>query len=391
MFERKAHAQDASLKALLVRAACVVAAVLALGAPAYAAGSYSIGSGQNPPVGTPVGMTVCPDPTTGVVSSCAGGGGGSTPFTPSASGSRMAQLSVTTSDSSGPLPTGAANIIYNTDTTNPIYCNEVGATATTADAKIPTNSWAEFAPASGITTLHCIATGGTVLANGLGGSGLATGAGGGGGGGGGGGAITAASGSYAAGALSSGAVVDLLPLNSAQGATTSGLKGPLVQCSVTTANPTYTTGQTDPVNCDTAGNIRVNVTAGSLTLTGSIPNIPTAPTAGAGTGTALCDLAIKATATACGSSAAHNVMNLSLDNTANAAASYVEVFNLATGSVTPGTTAALHNFAIPANGVSNVSFEIPEGYSTAVTFVAATARNGGTGPSSNVGITVEGN
>jgi hypothetical protein len=44
-------------------------------------------------------------------------------------------------------------------------------------------------------------------------------------------------------------------LNS-QGSTTSGQKGPLVQGSVTTASPTYTNGQTSPLNLDTGGNLR---------------------------------------------------------------------------------------------------------------------------------------
>lgn len=50
------------------------------------------------------------------------------------------------------------------------------------------------------------------------------------------------------------------PTNAAQASTTSGQTGTLVQCAVTTAAPTYTTAQTDPLSCDTAGNIRVNVT-----------------------------------------------------------------------------------------------------------------------------------
>lgn len=48
----------------------------------------------------------------------------------------------------------------------------------------------------------------------------------------------------------------------AQGSTTSGQTGLLVQCAVTTGAPTYTTAQTDPLNCDTGGNLRVNVMAG---------------------------------------------------------------------------------------------------------------------------------
>lgn len=48
----------------------------------------------------------------------------------------------------------------------------------------------------------------------------------------------------------------------AQGSTTSGQKGGLGQCAVTTASPTYTTGQTDPCSMDVNGGIRVNVIAG---------------------------------------------------------------------------------------------------------------------------------
>ena len=48
----------------------------------------------------------------------------------------------------------------------------------------------------------------------------------------------------------------------AQGSTTSGQTGSLIQGAVTTSAPTYTTGQTSPLSLDTAGNLRVNVTAG---------------------------------------------------------------------------------------------------------------------------------
>lgn len=52
-------------------------------------------------------------------------------------------------------------------------------------------------------------------------------------------------------------------LNLAQASTTSGQTGPLVQCAVTTAAPSYSTTQTDPLSCDTAGNVRVT---GSVTI-----------------------------------------------------------------------------------------------------------------------------
>ena len=54
----------------------------------------------------------------------------------------------------------------------------------------------------------------------------------------------------------------------AQGSTTSGQTGTLVQGAVTTAAPTYTTAQTSPLSLDTTGNLRVSVsnTLAALTL-----------------------------------------------------------------------------------------------------------------------------
>src|SRR6185437_1417070 len=122
-------------------------------------------------------------PITGTITASLGG------FTPSASGARMTPLSVTTADSSGSLPTGAVVVVSNVGTTNPMYCNVNGVAATTSDQLIGANSWFAFTIPATITTLHCIATGGTTTANGVGGAGLPTGAGGGGGGGGSSGAV----------------------------------------------------------------------------------------------------------------------------------------------------------------------------------------------------------
>ena len=52
----------------------------------------------------------------------------------------------------------------------------------------------------------------------------------------------------------------LAKLTLTQGSTTSGQSGPLVQGAVTTADPTYTTGQTSPLSLSTAGRLRVNST-----------------------------------------------------------------------------------------------------------------------------------
>jgi hypothetical protein len=55
----------------------------------------------------------------------------------------------------------------------------------------------------------------------------------------------------------------------AQGSTTAGQTGSLSQCAVTTAAPTYTTAQTDPLSCDTTGNLRVNVVTATGLAQGS--------------------------------------------------------------------------------------------------------------------------
>lgn len=58
------------------------------------------------------------------------------------------------------------------------------------------------------------------------------------------------------------------PTNAAQGSTTSGQTGTLVQGAVTTSAPSYTTAQTSPLSLDTSGNLRVN--PGTVTVTGTV-------------------------------------------------------------------------------------------------------------------------
>jgi hypothetical protein len=62
-----------------------------------------------------------------------------------------------------------------------------------------------------------------------------------------------------------------------QGSTTSGQKGPLAQCAVTTSAPSYTTSQTDPLSCNTAGGLRVDGSGVTQPVSGTV-------TANAGTG-----------------------------------------------------------------------------------------------------------
>jgi hypothetical protein len=55
-----------------------------------------------------------------------------------------------------------------------------------------------------------------------------------------------------------------------QGSTTSGEKGPLIQGAVTTASPAYTTAQTSPLSLTTAGALRVDGSAVTQPVSGSV-------------------------------------------------------------------------------------------------------------------------
>lgn len=62
----------------------------------------------------------------------------------------------------------------------------------------------------------------------------------------------------------------LAKLTPTQGSTTSGQSGPLVQGAVTTAAPTYTTAQTSPLSLTTAGALRVDNSANTQPVSGTV-------------------------------------------------------------------------------------------------------------------------
>lgn len=183
-------------------------------------------------------------------------------------------ISVTTASTTGTLPTGTVVVASNVGATNGAYC-KLGATATTSDQLIPPNSWFAFTVGAN-TQLSCITSTLTTTVNMVGGSGLPTGSGGGGGGSGGGGAITAALGSYVAGALSAGAF-----------ATGAGVDGwDLTQG--TKADAAWTTGSGSVVallkaiaTAEIVTNRAVNVAqmGGTVINSGCVSNYGTAPSA----------------------------------------------------------------------------------------------------------------
>lgn len=255
-----------------------------------------------------------PIPVSGTFSATLGG------FTPSASGAKMTQLAVTTSDSSGTLPTGAVVVVSNTGS-NPMFCNVNAITATTSDQLIPGSSWFAFTIPATITTLHCISTGGATTADGLGGSGLPTGAGG--------------------GSASSG----------------------LLQTATTTAAPTYSTGTNNPVSTDTAGNTRtVDSTVNTSVLAGQCTQ--PCPVAQLGdqnqydaTGTPQ-NAALTGTLVLVTGSAA-NFMSIECRVLATGAGAWVVLWDAATtGAVTKGTTAAKKTiYCPPGNGTAYGQFD----------------------------------
>lgn len=60
-----------------------------------------------------------------------------------------------------------------------------------------------------------------------------------------------------------------------QGSTTAGQSGPLIQAAVTTAAPTYTTGQTSPLSLTTSGALRVDTSGSVISGTVTVSNFPT--------------------------------------------------------------------------------------------------------------------
>jgi len=67
----------------------------------------------------------------------------------------------------------------------------------------------------------------------------------------------------------------------------------------------------------------------------------------------------------------------------NSTVAYVQVFNVATGSVTVGTTAPTFFFAIPATSIGGFGFGGGSGlyFSTAISIAATTTSTGGSAPS----------
>lgn len=191
-----------------------------------------------------------------------------------------------------------------------------------------------------------------------------------------------------------------LPTNAstgvAQGSTTSGEVGTLVQGAVTTAAPTYTTAQTSPLSLDTAGNLRVTVTNGIQSGTAGSPNANVLSVQGISSMTPIVvDDEPVTTGGWTGWSTPNNNSNAPLTAKAlvkgsagklggyiiynpNTSVAYVQVFDAAsTGAVTLGTTRPNLVIPIPASSGANLS-EIKWGFTSGMVVAATTTDSGST-------------
>jgi hypothetical protein len=133
----------------------------------------------------------------------------------------------------------------------------------------------------------------------------------------------------------------------AQGSTTSGQTGGLVQCAVTTSAPTYTTATTNPLSCDTAGNFRVTVTSALGLAAGSTTSGQTG------------SMIMGAVTTAAPSYTTAQTNYLSL-TTAGAARSDIASVN-GTTALTGGVAGSLGIGGLAANGASASGNPVPAG------------------------------
>jgi hypothetical protein len=117
----------------------------------------------------------------------------------------------------------------------------------------------------------------------------------------------------------------------------------------------------------------VTVTSGAVTVSGTVTNTPATvtPATSSSSGTTASSLiAIKASA--------GTVYGIYLFNGSTTANTYLQIWNLATGSITIGTTAPLYSFGVPYGGGAFIPFPEPLTFSTAITIAATTTRAGST-------------
>ena len=127
------------------------------------------------------------------------------------------------------------------------------------------------------------------------------------------------------------------------------------------------------LNSDASGNIGVNIE--------NTPTVVVGPATPVG-------FHISSNAVQAIKSSAGVLRGYFLDNTANAATTYFQFFNVASGSVTLGSTASLFVIPVPAGLAANLAMSGGWTFSTAMSFAATTTYNGSTATGSAVDCTI---
>ena len=117
----------------------------------------------------------------------------------------------------------------------------------------------------------------------------------------------------------------------------------------------------------TLGQCNVGIVSGTVTLT---------PSGSSGNGTSATFINLTGAITSI-KGAQGNLYGFQLTNE-TAASAYIEFWNVASGSVTLGTTAPTYAWKCPASAQCFVTLNLPIGFATAITYAAVTSENGGT-------------
>lgn len=172
----------------------------------------------------------------------------------------------------------------------------------------------------------------------------------------------------------------------ASGTTGTGLLGSGLLAQYNSAAPTVSSGNYNVLQLDSSANLKVNLAATSgsgLTVQpGNTPNtspwLMSLQPATAGGWSTYSSASITNTVVSVKSSAGQ-LGGYRLYNP-NASVEYVQVFNLATGSVALGTTTPTYFFSIPPGATANVEFANGIAHSTAISIAATTTATGSTAP-----------
>jgi hypothetical protein len=317
-------------------------------------------------------------------------------FQPAAS---YSQLSVSTSSARVALPSGTTVVVYNTGSNDAyVTLGNSSVTATTAGDVVKAGGWMAFTIPTGATNIAGITASGTTALNISGGAGLPTGSTGTGGGGSGG---TVAQGSAATAATAwwdqlsqGGAAVSASNGLYIQPATGAVFNLGTLNGAATAANQTSVigsfTGGTAATNSEAVGGV-YNSTLPTLTngqqaaeqLDANGRQIETLQAPVANGWTPLLENGLTTTVKSVKSSGGQLGM-LQCYNP-NSTQAYVQVFNVASGSVTLGTTTPLQSYAIAPSSTGGLAMSsVGVQFSTAISIAATTTAIGSTAPATAI-------